>query len=85
MVVAYMMVAVLLAAFVLDTFEQSIDSHSMTVAQLKIGFKPVGNIAGFGSGGQLVVLGEAFFFGQFSEVGGIFAGFGFDGGKVCLE
>jgi hypothetical protein len=80
-----MMTAVLLAAFVLDAFEQSVDGHGMTVAEFKIAFKPVYNIAGFGSGGQLAVLGEAFLFGQFSEVGGIFAGFGFDGGKVCLE
>jgi len=79
----YMLVAVLLAALVLDAFEQCVDGHGMTVAQLKISFKPVGNIAGFGF--ELAVFGKAFFFGQFSEIRGIFAGLGFDGGQVSLK
>jgi hypothetical protein len=83
MVVRYMMVAVLLAALVLDAFEQSVDRHSMTMAELKIGLKPVGNIASFYR--KLAVFGKALFFGQFSEVCSVFAGFSFDGGKVCLK
>jgi len=78
-----MMIAILLAALVLDTFEQSVDGHSMTMTEFEIGFKPVGNVAGFYY--EFAVFGKAFFFGQFSEVCGVFAGFSFDGGKVCLE
>lgn len=60
-------------------FQQSINSHGVPVAQVKIVLQPFYNIAGFYAGGDFAILGNAFFGGKFPEIIRPFACFLFDG------
>ena len=73
------------AVLVLRAFQEGIDGHRMTVAHLEVFLEPLDDVAGLDVGGEFSAFREALFFREFPEIGGGFAGVGFDVPEVGLE